>query len=53
MTATRMFGNGLNRAIQSVPKPQSTLRGILMVATAIMLISSGIKMLMKRNKLSH
>lgn len=50
MAGTRTFGNSANRAIQSVTKPQSKLRGILMVATAIMLISSGLKMLKNRNK---
>ena len=47
---TRMFGNGPKRAIQSVPKQHSKIRGVLMVATAIMLISSGLKMLKNRNK---
>lgn len=40
---------GVNGA-KSVPKQkQSKLRGVLMVATAIMLISSGLKMLKNRH----
>lgn len=50
MAGTRMVGNEANRTIQSMPKQkQGTIRGILMVATAIMLISSGLKMLRNRN----
>lgn len=50
MANTHTGVNGANTAIQSAPKQkQSKLRGVLMVATAIMLISSGLKMLKSRH----
>ena len=50
MTNTHTGGIEANSAILSIPKQkQSKLRGVLMVATAIMLISSGLKMLKNRH----
>jgi len=53
IAGTRMVANGASQAIQSIPKQHSKLRGILMVVTAIMLISSGLKMLKNRNAHAH
>ena len=50
MAGTRKAGNGKNGDLHSMPEHEhSKLRGILMVVTAIMLISSGLKMLKNRN----
>jgi UPF0716 family protein affecting phage T7 exclusion len=46
---TRMVEKGATKAIQSLPKPkQDKIKGILMVAAAIMLIVSGLKLLKKQ-----
>jgi hypothetical protein len=48
---TKMVEKGANKAIESLPRQkQNKVRGILMVAGAVALLISGLKM-MKRNNL--
>ena len=48
VVGTRIVERGANKAIQSFPdKKQNKIRGFMLVATAIMLFMSGIKLLKK------
>ena len=46
---TRMVERGANKAIETLPKnKQNKVRGILMIAGAVALLMSGLKMMKKR-----
>ncbi len=53
MVGSRIVGNGANKAIQSLPvQKQNKVRGILMIATAVIMLVSGFKLLKKNRNVN-
>jgi hypothetical protein len=50
MLGSSVVGKGANKALKSLPaQKQNKVRGILMIATAVIMFVSGLKLLKKRN----
>jgi hypothetical protein len=53
MVGANIVGNKANKAIESLPKPkQNKIRGILMIASAVMLLMSGLKLVKKARNMN-